>query len=444
MVWRPDYTESGSRSPTIILTDAHHKKSDLVRGMNRASYTVDFKLSVVEWVKNGGKSLREASKQFGVDRKCIRQWVRGKTELGSARLRQGPQTRKLHGGRCPRSEELDRLVLAFLLDRQRLGLHVRDHELKEKAMQTAKLMGLEDFKASPSWLKGWKARNGFADREQRSDVLGRDPVGSSAISHVAKMDTVLLTPPHQSPLSYDNQASSSGDTLVDTPHSPKNPSPQVSHVTSHMISHVITPDHTYCQPPTTTTDHLSLTSDIISSALPTTCITNLNVDPSAHPSPSYVDLLSSPMSGHLLETADQLLSEPVPSYCCVQRMCVPSSDPVMSSTQVDHFSELDVNIPLVHEEVVISGETRSKVDLPSLQVLSALSPSLTSLSPPKRSSVESRSLLWPSLGCSRSSPVTFPEFHDFTDPLTGLLANRRSHPVFPAGPQILMSTSETI
>ena len=432
MVWRPDKTES--------LIDAHHKKGV----MNRASYTVDFKLSVVEWVKNGRKSLREASKQFGVDRKCIRQWVRGKAELGSARIRQGPQTRKLHGGRCPRSEELDRLVLAFLLDRQRLGLHVSDQELKVKAIQTAQLMGLEDFKASPSWLKGWKARSGLTDREQRQDILSRSPVGSSAISHVTKLDTVLLTPSHQSSGNcYDSQDDdSSEDIITDTAPSPESSSPQDSHVTSHVINHVITPDHTYCQAPTTSADHLT-TADIINSPLPTSCISNLATDPSTQPSPSYVDLLSSPMGGHLLETATQLLSEPAPSYSSIQRMCVPSSDPVISSTQVDHFSELDINIPLVHEEVVISGETRSRTDLPPLHVLSALSPSLASLSPPKRSSVESRSLLWPSLGCSRSSPVTFPEFHDFTDPLTGLLANRRSQPVFPAGPQILISTSET-
>ena len=429
--------------------------------MNRASYTVDFKLSVVEWVKNGGKSLREASKQFGVDRKCIRQWVKERAVLGSARLRQGPQKRKLHGGRCPRSQELDGLVLGYMLEQRRLGLQVGDHDLKQKAVHISQLLRLEDFKASPSWLKGWKYRNGLSDQtslEQNTDVLNRSPVGSALVSHVTKLDSVLLpSSSHQSPRKppncHDNKAShqSNGnpgdDVIPDTPQSPK------THLTStatRTVSHVITPDHTYSQSRNTgqlpavhfTSAHINPDSSL--PAL-TQCIsTDRNSEPAV--TCSYVELLGVPLGGHLLETTERL-SNAVPSYCSVQSMCIPSSDPVMSSTQVDHFCELDISLPLENEEVVISRETRTKSEyiLPALPVASSnsLSSSLASLSPPKRTSVESRSLLWPTLGCSRTSPVTFPEFHDFTDPLTGLLGNRRSQPVFPAGPEILMSTSET-
>ena len=374
--------------------------------MTRASYTVDFKLSVVEWVRSGEKSLREASKTFGVDRKCIRQWVRESANLGSARLRQGPQTRKLHGGRGPLSQELDRLVLGYLLERRRHGADVDDQELRQKAVEGAKLLGLADFKASPSWLRGWKARNGVSEprlTQENAEVLVRQaPVGSALVSHVCLTDSVALSEIqhgeketascHQSEL-FSNQSTGNG----------------------HMISHVITPDHTYSRRPP---------SEFVSSA-------ELSFTGGSSIHSNTTDLS---MGGHLLESSNQLLlSDPNPQNCSIQSMCIPSSDPVMSSTHVEHYTELDIGVPLEPEEVLISG-----VEVGNLPATSSLS----SLSPPKRSTLDTRLLLWPALGCNQTSPVTFPEFHDFTDALTGLLANRRSEPVFPARPEILMSNSE--
>lgn len=413
--------------------------------MNRASYTVEFKLSVVDWVESGGRSLREASKQFGVDRKCIRHWVKERAVLGSARVQQGPQTRKMHGGRCPRSQDLDRLVLGFVTEHRRRGVTLTDLELKQKALEISQLLDLKDFKASPSWLRGWKHRNGLSDRTpvDNSDTLNQLPVGSALISHITELDTVILSSSshqsQQSPADHHVNNSRPG-TLTPGPHTPSGPSVTISHVT--------TGDHTY--------SHQSSTNGLSVATFPSTHITpsssltdcvssSLNSDSPNDAEPlSCVELLGIPLGGHLLETTDRLLNNPVPSsYCSVQSMCIPSSDPVMSSTQVDHFCELDISLPLEHEEVVI-GESISRSDTihPTLSLMTTPS-SLASLSPPKRSSIESRYLLWPTIGCSRTSPITFPEFHDFTDPLTGLLANRRSQPVFSAGPEILISTTET-
>ena len=38
------------------------------------SYTVEFKLQVLDWYHNNGKNKNAAAKQFGVDRKRIRDW----------------------------------------------------------------------------------------------------------------------------------------------------------------------------------------------------------------------------------------------------------------------------------------------------------------------------------------------------------------------------------
>lgn len=433
----------------VYLIVAHHNTST-VASMNRASYTVDFKLSVVDWVESGGRSLREASKQFGVDRKCIRHWVKERAVLGSARVQQGPQTRKLHGGRCPRSQDLDRLVLGFMMELRGRGLTVTDQELKQKALELSQLLDLKNFKASPSWLKGWKYRNGLADR---TPVEGSSqlPLGSAVLSHITSLDTVSLSslcPSSQKPADcHDNSCQSNSRPGTD-PHVPSDTLTPVSHVTT-ALSHVITGDHTYARQSSTSERSVATfpsTHDITPDSSLTDHVSSLNS--SSHhddgePLVSCVELLGIPLGGHLLETADRFLSIPISPYCSIQSMCVPSSDPVMSSTQVDHICELDMSLPLEHEEVVI-GEPLSKSDniLSSLPLVTTPT-SLASLSPPKRSSVESRHLLWPTIGCNRTSSVTFPEFHDFTDPLTGLLANRRLQPVFSAGPEILVSTTET-
>lgn len=424
--------------------------------MNRASYTVDFKLSVVDWVKSGGRSLREASKQFGVDPKCIRHWVKERAVLGSARVQQGPQTRKMHGGRCPRSYDLDRLVLGFMMELRGRGLTVTDQELKQKALELSQLLDLKDFKASPSWLRGWKYRNGLADRTplDSSNPSSQLPLGSALLSHITSLDTVSLSSSSSSSCSslqnpadcHDNNCQGNSRPVTD-PHVPSGTSRPVGHVTA-PISHVATGDHTYSRQ--SSTSELSVatfpsTHDITPNSSLTDHVSSLtnhvsNSHDDGEPLVSCVELLGIPLGGHLLETADRFLSTPISPYCSIQSMCIPSSDPVMSSTQVDHICELDISLPLEHEEVLI-GESLSKSD--NILPLVTTPSSLASLSPPKRSSVESRHLLWPTLGCSRSSPVSFPEFHDFTDPLTGLLANRRLQPVFSAGPEILVSTTET-
>ena len=410
---RIKYTSRGFRKShahkLCILFEAHHQATANGREMTRASYTVDFKLSVVEWVKSGDRSLREASKTFGVDRKCIRQWIRESDNLGSARVRQGPQTRKLHGGRSPLSEELDSLVLSYLLERRRRGEVVDDTELRQKAVEGSGILGLGDFKASPSWLRGWKARTGVGEPRPSVESLPREaPTGSSLVSHVRLSDSVLLS-----------------DYLEKQPNGSQNATEFLStrsNGSSHVINHVITPDHTYSRKPSS--------EFVPPSDLAFTASSSSNTNTASRS--SFVKLVHPPMGGHLLESSNQLLlSDSSQQYSGIQSM---ACDPVMSSTQFDiHYSVLDISSVPLEQEVLISG-----ADVGSF----APTPSLSSLSPPKRSTLDTRSLLWPSLGCFQTSPVTFPEFHEFTDTLTGLLANRRSEPVFPARPEILMSNSD--
>ncbi len=88
------------------------------------SYTLEFKLSVVDWIQSTNASIRAASKQFGVDRKLIRTWLNSKETLSSALVVHGPNRRKLHRGARPISEAVDRHVLHFLAQQRQSGIQV--------------------------------------------------------------------------------------------------------------------------------------------------------------------------------------------------------------------------------------------------------------------------------------------------------------------------------
>ena len=403
--------------------------------MHRASYTVDFKLSVVEWVQSNGKSVRAASKQFGVDRKCIREWLKERDVLGSARVLHGPQKRKLHGGRCPLSQELDRLVLSFILESRKLGREVSDLELKNKALQLSQLLGLPDFKASPSWLKGWKHRNNISSSHtlteyQPSLFCGEQPKGSSLISHVGSTDVVSLPSSMESPRQPE-------DCCHGDPIDEQIAVQACSQPESVYISNIVTPDHSYCKPPIATLEEggVAYIEDPYPVETPSVLVPYTPQPPDCNSlliSRTYRDFFDGSLKDIQLQRTHRSFSA-LPTYYTVQSSYLSSSDPVIGCTQVEDMCELD--IPLEHEEVVITGDD-SNGDFHLITSLTSSS-SATPLSSPRWTSPAKKTKLWPTLGCSRTSPVSLPGLQEFADPLTGLLANRLSQPVFPAGPEIL-------
>ena len=45
------------------------------------SFTLEFKVGVVEWVELHSSSLRGAASHFGLDRKMLRSWIKNKERL---------------------------------------------------------------------------------------------------------------------------------------------------------------------------------------------------------------------------------------------------------------------------------------------------------------------------------------------------------------------------
>eukprot|EP00731_Ephydatia_muelleri_P038183 Em0674g6a len=135
-------------------------KESIESGTFRKSYTTEFKLSVVEWVESHKSSVRAAAKQFGVDRKLVRVWLEHKPLLNSALVQHGPNRRKLHCGRPPASQELDRLALDFLCEQKRAGVQVKT----------------ETYSREPSRLHVISAWNLLKRRVSGSDGGGKDVV----------------------------------------------------------------------------------------------------------------------------------------------------------------------------------------------------------------------------------------------------------------------------
>ena len=80
----------------------------------RSSYTVNFKVSVVEWTRKNEASLHTAAREFNVDRKRVRDWTQKYDELKGKCAGAPGKRRKLSTGRPPISTDLDQRVLEFL------------------------------------------------------------------------------------------------------------------------------------------------------------------------------------------------------------------------------------------------------------------------------------------------------------------------------------------
>ncbi len=166
----------------------------------RASYTLQFKMGVVEWVESTGASLRAAAKKFSVDRKMIRNWIGNKERMKSALLARGPGMRKLHEGRSPVSEELDKLVLEHYVSELNDGKTLSNKEIKASALKFAGLLRLNQFKATSSWVTRWRGRCGiepgrdsFGIELENETVATLLHIASTLLSQVRPCEAVNLS-----------------------------------------------------------------------------------------------------------------------------------------------------------------------------------------------------------------------------------------------------------
>ena len=113
----------------------------------RKSYTVDFKLKVLDWYHKNGESGHVTSKHFEIDRRMLRNWLAKEDCMKKTRCRK--EKKHLYPASKGPHAAVDAAVLAYLTDERSAGRPVSNKQLRAKAMEEeTKLNVPAFFKAS--------------------------------------------------------------------------------------------------------------------------------------------------------------------------------------------------------------------------------------------------------------------------------------------------------
>ena len=148
-----------------------HRSS--VRTSHR-SFTMEYKLNVLDWYYAHGENKKQTAKHFGVDRKRIRDWLKLEQQL-----RMEPpsnmQRRKKNTGCSAHYKVLDQAMLEWCKEQRTQGQKITNQALRTKALELAPQLGYQNtFKASSNWAVAWRRRNKavFTDSDEDHQLAG--------------------------------------------------------------------------------------------------------------------------------------------------------------------------------------------------------------------------------------------------------------------------------
>jgi hypothetical protein len=132
---------------------------DFAMAGKHRSYTVKYKLDVIQWHRDNGAVISITARRFDVDRKRVREWIKQEDALTLNRRGKSSMMKRLHpGGQF--NQEHDMIIVDFLIEERAAGRPVSNYDIQDKAKEEARQIGgMEDFKASSGWLHNWKKRN---------------------------------------------------------------------------------------------------------------------------------------------------------------------------------------------------------------------------------------------------------------------------------------------
>jgi len=161
----------------------------------RKSYTTKFKLQALDFYQAGVKchGFQATAKKFGVDSKCIRNWHGQRSALLQQMKDSTTSIKKARrlsgGGRKAQYADLEDDLHAWVKDRNKKGLRVKDQYIQAKARLLYKAQRRAEsadggsgsssdndeenasdssFKASTGWLARFKTRHKLVSRRQTS------------------------------------------------------------------------------------------------------------------------------------------------------------------------------------------------------------------------------------------------------------------------------------
>ena len=166
------------------------------KSLNRQrGYTVDFKVMVVNWLRAHEQNISLTSREFGVDRKRVREWDQKYDYLQQHNKGTSAKKQRLGGGRCSMSKELDDKVFEFLEEERSNGFAVSNRLLLRQASEIAGGLGLQDFKGSTGWLQRWKRRYNVGYR-RGTNVSQKVPADYADQIFKVRKDIILLRKQH--------------------------------------------------------------------------------------------------------------------------------------------------------------------------------------------------------------------------------------------------------
>ena len=147
---------------------SNEKNTDSERKSARKAYSREFKLNVVTWFFNNGKKVNSTARNFKIDKKLVRMWVRAEQKIRN----QKPRSKSSGRGRQPFSPSLEKDLHDEFKTMRREGKVVKRWWFNTRMIQLVKERNPEkaDFKASDRWFSAFCRRYGVALRRKTHTV----------------------------------------------------------------------------------------------------------------------------------------------------------------------------------------------------------------------------------------------------------------------------------
>ena len=131
------------------------------------------KLDILNSLRDGKTTEQEVCRKYHVCPKTFARMRASETEIRKRIERHGnPRRKRQRKGVHP---ELDAILFDwFCHQRSKPGVNVSHEDLQDQMKVLAARRGIEGFAASPSWIRGWKARYNVSFRHRAGESASAD------------------------------------------------------------------------------------------------------------------------------------------------------------------------------------------------------------------------------------------------------------------------------
>jgi transposase len=157
--WRAKLTQPTPSSSSDTLEEKQKPETETPRVVKkRRAYTAGWKLEVVNYAEVTGN--RQAAKIFGIDESCIRKWRVAKEMLIEINRERGTKRKpNLHWA------DLEKTLKNWVLQQMNNGHLLKPKEIREKSLEIAKEMNIDNFRGTSSYIFKFMERYHIPGRE---------------------------------------------------------------------------------------------------------------------------------------------------------------------------------------------------------------------------------------------------------------------------------------